>query len=156
MRALLIASATALLCSNAMAYGEAGRWSSGYAQGTTEYTAVVDEQNQLYIACDDIHKVSMIVTINGKEYLPETKRYNPDDPNAFAVVVDGERFDTPYLTESDAGESSFHDMWDKLRDAKTISIVTADAQQIALPIKDVASVLPATKSPEFGCLAWDE
>ena len=37
-----------LLCNNALAYGEAGRWSSGWGQGTSEYTAVVNEQNNLY------------------------------------------------------------------------------------------------------------
>lgn len=150
MKTLFIISTVAMLCSNtAMAYGEAGRWSSGWGQGTSEYTAVVNEQNNLYIACNDTRKVAMTATVKGKVY-------GSDANQAFAIIINGERFDTPYETESEAGESSFHYMWDKLRDAKTITIETADAQQLVLPTQDVASALPATKTTEFDCLAWDE
>lgn len=131
----------------AMAYGEAGRWSKGWGQGTTEYAAVVDEQNQLYIACNDMRKVSMTATVNGKQYGSYTKQ-------GFTIVIDGQHFDEPYETESQVGESNFFYLWDKLRSAKTIAISTADGQQLALPTQDATSVLPATQSADFGCLAW--
>ena len=133
----------------AMAYGEAGRWSKGWGQGTTEYVAVVDEQNQLYIACNDMRKVSMTATVNGKKYGSYAKQ-------GFAIVIDDQRFDEPYETESQVGESNFFYLWDKLRSAKTIAIETADAQQLALPTQDATSVLPATQSADFGCLAWNK
>lgn len=147
---LMLASTTVL------AMGEPGRWTQGWGQGVTEYMATVDEQNALYIGCGDAKKVFMMVTIQGKEYVPEQHIHDPDDKNAFALIVDGQRFDTPYLTESNAGEQSFYYMWDKLRSAKSIAVETADKQQLTLPTQDVASILPATKAAEFGCLMWDE
>lgn len=145
-----------LISTTALAVGEPGRWSTGWGQGTTEYMATVDKQNSLYIGCNDTEKVFMMVTIKGNEYVPEQHIYNPDDKNAFAIIIDGERFDTPYLTESNAGEQSFYYMWDKLRGAKNIVVETADKQQLTLPTQDVASILPATKATAFGCLMWDE
>ncbi|BCO14997.1 hypothetical protein RIMD111065_33530 [Aeromonas hydrophila] len=44
MNKLIITSTALMLCGNAFAYGEAGRWSSGWGQGTSEYTAVVNQQ----------------------------------------------------------------------------------------------------------------
>ncbi|MGY6036530.1 hypothetical protein [Aeromonas sp. AE23HZ002T15] len=138
-----------LSAGNAMAYGEAGRWSTGWGQGTTEYAAVVDENNQLYIACNDLRKVRMSATVNGKQY-------GGVDQPGFAIVIDGQRFDEPYDTESRVGESNFFFLWDKMRSAKTMVVETADGQQLALPTKDAASVLPATQSADFGCLTWDK
>ncbi|WP_412705567.1 hypothetical protein Aerorivi_04060 [Aeromonas rivipollensis] len=115
-----------LLCNNALAYGEAGRWSSGWGQGTSEYTAVVNQQNNLYIACNDTRKVSMTATVQGKEYGSYAGQ-------AFSIIVDGSQYDAPYETESRVGENNFFDMWGKLRQAKSISIVTADGKKLALP-----------------------
>lgn len=47
-------------------------------------------------------------------------------------------------------------MWGKLRKAKSIRILTADGKQLALPTQEVAAVLPATNTPEFDCLMWDQ
>ncbi|HDT6079954.1 TPA: hypothetical protein QHC28_004670 [Aeromonas veronii bv. veronii] len=150
MKTLFIISAVTILCSNnALAYGEAGRWSGGWGQGTSEYTAVVNEQNTLYIACSDTSKVRMTATVQGKEY-------GSYKSQAFALIVDGSQYNEPYETDSRVGENNFFDMWGKLRKAKSISIVTADGKQLALPTKDVASVLPATGTPEFGCQMWDQ
>ncbi|MGU5760653.1 hypothetical protein [Aeromonas hydrophila] len=145
-----------LTSTTVLALGEPGRWTQGWGQGVTEYMATVDEQNALYIGCGDAKKVFMMVTIQGKEYVPEQHIYDPNDKNAFALIVDGQRFDTPYLTESRVGEQNFYNMWDKLRSAKSIAVETADKQQLTLPTQDVASILPATKAAEFGCLMWDE
>lgn len=141
--------AVLLPAGSAMAYGEAGRWSSGWGQGTTEYAAVVDEHNQLYIACNDLRKVRMTATVNGTQY-------GGTDQPGFAIVIDGQRFDEPYDTESQVGESNFFLLWDKLRSAKAVGVVTADGQQLALPTQDAASVLPATQSADFECLTWDK
>ena len=149
MNKSMIATLLALLSTQAWAYGEAGQWSSGWGQGTTEYTAVVDEQNNLYIACNDTKKVSMTATVNGKEYGSYSDK-------AFNIDVDGSHYDTPYETESRVGENNFFDMWGKLRKAKSIRILTADGKLLALPTQEVASVLPATNTPEFDCLMWDQ
>lgn len=110
---------------------------------------MVDEQNNLYIACNDTKKVSMTATVNGKEY-----GYYSD--KAFNIDVDGSHYDTPYETESRVGENNFFDMWDKMRKAKTITITTADGQKLSLPVKGAATVLPATRSKDFDCVMWNE
>lgn len=68
MKWLIVLPGLLISSSVAFAYGEAGRWSSGWGQGTSEYTAVVNAQNNLYIACNDTRKVSMTATVQGKEY----------------------------------------------------------------------------------------
>ena len=149
MNKSMIATLLALLSTQAWAYGEAGQWSSGWGQGTTEYTAVVDEKNSLYIACNDTAKVSMTATVNGKEYGSYSDK-------SFNIDVDGSHYDTPYETESRVGENNFFDMWDKMRQAKTITITTADGQKLSLPVKGAATILPATRSKGFNCVMWNE
>lgn len=149
MKTPLLAVILALLSTQALAYGEPGQWSSGWSQGTTEYTAVVDEQNNLYIACNDTKKVSMTAMVNGKEYGSYSDK-------AFNIDVDGSHYDTPYETESRVGENNFFDMWDKMRQAKAITITTADGQKLSLPVKGAATILPATRSKDFNCVMWNE
>ena len=149
MKWLIVLPGLLISSSVAFAYGEAGRWSSGWGQGTSEYKAVVNEQNNLYIACNDTRKVSMTATVQGKEYGSYAGQ-------AFSIVVDGSQYDAPYETESRVGENNFFDMWGKLRKAKSITILTADGKQLALPTQEVASVLPAPNTPEFDCLMWDQ
>ncbi|MFQ2274750.1 hypothetical protein [Aeromonas hydrophila] len=137
-----------LLTVPAFAFGEQGRWSTGWAQGTTEYMAVVDKHNSLYIACSDTQSVTMTATVQGKEY-------GAYAPQGFAMMVDGSQYDTPYETTSRVGENNFIDMWEKLRNAKSISIVTADGKSLALPTNEAANVLPGTQTPDFSCLSSD-
>ncbi|MFU1707925.1 hypothetical protein ACM3OE_17895, partial [Aeromonas hydrophila] len=47
------------------------------------------------------------------------------------------------------------DMWEKLRNAKSISIVTADGKSLALPTREAANALPSTQTPDFSCLSSD-
>ena len=148
MKASLLLPIVALLSNNALAYGEAGQWSSGWGQGTTEYTAVVDAHNSLYIACSDIAKVSMTATVKGQEYGSYAAK-------GFSLIVNGSEYSAPYETSSRVGENNFYDMWAKLRKAKSITIVTADGQKLALPVKGVSVTLPATNTSAFSCLMWD-
>lgn len=148
MQKVFIAGILTLLSTHVLAYGEAGQWSSGWGQGTTEYTAVIDANNNLYIACNDSQKVTMTVTYKGKAY-------GSDSQQPFSIEVDGTHYDTPYETESRVGENNFHDMWDKMRKAKSI-VVLVDGKKMKLPTKEAATILPATNSKEFGCKMWDE
>jgi hypothetical protein len=148
MKTIMLISSL-LLSTYAQAYGEAGRWSKGWAQGTSEYAAVVDDNNQLYIACSDMKPVSMTATVAGQEY-------GSSSGKSFAILVDGSRFDAPYDTDSRVGENNFFEMWDKLRQAKSVTLETPDGKQLALPTTDASSVLPASKSQQFGCLMGTE
>ncbi|MGL5467977.1 MAG: hypothetical protein ACRDCT_07275, partial [Shewanella sp.] len=72
---------------SAMAFGESGRWSQGWGQGQTEYTAVVDEQNSLYISCSEDTKVFMMATVDGVEY-----GESAGAKEGFTLIVSGDYF----------------------------------------------------------------
>ncbi len=141
MRLLYIATGL-LLSSTAL---QAGQWTTGWGQGTSEYIAEVDAKNGLNIACNDINPVRMMATVNGKEYGSFASQ-------SFDLVVDGVRYTTPYDTGSRLGANSFVPMWDHLRRAKTITLETQDGQTLALPTTGATSALPASNSREFGCV----
>ncbi|WP_316672910.1 hypothetical protein [uncultured Tolumonas sp.] len=142
---LLVATLGLFTCLQVFAFDEAGRWSSGWGQGTSEYETKVSEQNKLYIACSDSKKVSMIATVNGKEYGSYSNI-------AFSLIVDGTQYDEPYNTESRVGGNNFYDMWEKLRKAHQIELLTSDGQKLTLPTQDAEKVLPSTNSKDFACL----
>ena len=98
MKTIILISSL-LLSTYAHAYGEAGRWSSGWGQGTSEYTAAVDENNSLYIACNDIKAVSMTAKVAGKEF-------GSNGAQSFDLIVDGARYTTPYETSSRVGANT--------------------------------------------------
>lgn len=152
MKQLCMWIAVMLISSNAMAFGEAGRWSKGWGQGATEYTAVVDENNSLYISCNGFKKVFMMATVDGVEYGESS-----GSKGAFALNVDGDSFNAPYETDSRAGSDAFYIMWFKLRAADSIFLRTADGKVLSLPLKDADKVLPNTDTPEFNdCLMADK
>lgn len=138
------ALAVLLMPTTAQAFGEVGRWSSGWGQGTTEYTVVDAKRNALYIACSDSAPVTMTLTFAGKEYGSYAKQ-------GFDLIIDGSAISTPYETSSRVGSNNFRYTWDALRKAKTLEAKTADGRLVALPLVGAAKTLPATKSRDFPC-----
>ena len=132
---------------SAMAFGEPGRWSEGWGQGQTEYTAVVDEQNSLYISCSEDTKVFMMATVDGVEY-----GESAGAKEGFTLIVSGDYFTTPYEVDSLDKARDFYFMWNRLRDASTIIVKTPDDRRLILPTQDADMVLPNADSPEFTCL----
>ncbi|WP_429013874.1 hypothetical protein [Aeromonas hydrophila] len=132
---------------SAMAFGEPGRWSEGWGQGQTEYTAVVDEQNSLYINCSEDTKVFMMATVDGVEY-----GESAGAKGGFTLMVSGNDFFRPYDISTQSLASDFYFMWNRLRDADTIIIKTEDGKRLILPTQDADKVLPKADSPEFTCL----
>lgn len=129
----------------AYAFGEVGQWSTGYAQGVTEYTAVVSNKTNLYIACDEYEKpVSMTLTVDGKDYGSGANK-------GFDFIIDGKEIQTPYETASRVGANNFIYAWDAIRKAKTLQAKTADGKLVDLPLKGAAKVLPKTTAKAFSC-----
>lgn len=123
----------------------AGEWSTGWGQGTSEYIAEVDAKNGLNIACNDVEPVKMMATVNGKQYGSYASE-------SFDLIIDGFRYSTPYETGSRLGANNFSSMWNELRQAKTITLVTEDGQTLSLPTTGAADALPATNSREYDCI----
>lgn len=142
--AVLIATLQlAYLPLSAHAFGEPGRWSSGWGQGTSEYTVVDAQQNSLYIACGD-SPVTMTLTLGKKEYGSYSKK-------GFDLIIDGRAFSTPYDTSYHAGADNFRYLWDLMRKAKTLQAKTEDGKTVKLPLAEVANALPSAKSKNFPC-----
>lgn len=125
-------------------YGEAGQWSSGWGQGTSEYTTVDTSGHSLYIACNPDQPVSMTLTVKGQDY-------GSYSDNGFDLLIDGNEVQTPYETESRVGANNFIFAWDALRKAKKLQARTSDGQIVNLPVKGAAKALPASGSKGFDC-----
>lgn len=136
MKKFILAIPFFAVSTSAMAYGEIGQWSSGFGQGTMEYTAVASKGNLLYVACSDTEPVRMTLTVNGAEYGSFSKK-------GFDLVINGKVIQTPYATNSRVGENNFTYVWGALRKAKTIQARTTDGKVLTLPIKGAANALPA-------------
>lgn len=130
--------------SQAMAFGEAGRWSSGWGQGVSEYTVVANQQTSLYIACSPDNPPSMTLTVAGVQYGTHTNK-------PFNLIIDGKEIDVPYDTRSEVGSANFNYAWNAIRKAKTLKAKISSGKVISLPVKDAAKALPSSKSKEFDC-----
>lgn len=104
MKKIYLASAIALsafvLHTSAFAFGEKGTWSSGWGQGVSEYTAVNQAGDEIYIACSNMQPVSINLTVNGKSY-------GSGDDGGFDLILDGKTVQKPYETASRVGSNSF-------------------------------------------------
>ncbi len=137
-----------LLSSQAMAFGEVGRWVRGWGQGTTEYLMLDAKHNELYIACNETDSPMVMLTVSGKQYGAP-----PAQP--FALIVDGQVFDDVASTNSRAGINNFTYAWDKIRKAKSLQAKTADGKLITFPLRAAAAkALPASRSKEYPCTGF--
>ena len=93
MKTIILISSL-LLSTYAHAYGEAGRWSSGWGQGTSEYKAVVDENNSIYISSKQEQFGSDVA--GGKA--PRTAIGLTKDNHILLVVVDGRQSHSAGMT----------------------------------------------------------
>ncbi|WP_370560690.1 hypothetical protein [Edwardsiella tarda] len=144
MNKLLISSVTALLCSNALAYGEAGQWSSRKTQNGMEYAAVIDEQNKLIISCDNNGKdIAMYATIKGVQV--GTGVYD----KTFDIQTSKSNYFTPYVINGDSSVLKFYYLWDEI---KTEHSITLQPYGLELPTANASQVLPDIGSSEFICL----
>lgn len=132
------------ISSAAWAYGEVGRWSSGWGQGVSEYVVVDARHNQLYIACGD-DPATMVLTVNGHDY-------GYGAAQGFALLIDGREVGQPYETESRVGSDNFRFAWDGIRKARKLAARLPSGQLLPLPLKDAAKTLPARQSNAYPCV----
>lgn len=135
-----------VLASPVWAFGEVGRWSSGWGQGTAEYVVVDARQNQLYIACNDTGPATMALTVGGRNYTREQ--------GDFVLFIDGKG---PYYASdagSRAGGDNFRVAWDALRTGRSVQARTGDGKVVTFPLTGAAKVLPARTSKLFQCVTW--
>jgi hypothetical protein len=144
MKQIVTGSLGVLLVLNAWAFGEVGRWSSGWGQGVSEYKAAVSNNTALSIACSEDSPVQMTLTVQGKDY-------GSGRPKGFDLIIDGTEIMTPYDTGSRVGANNFLFAWEGMRKAKRLVARTADGKSVELPVKGVAQALPKSGGKGFPC-----
>ncbi|WP_146142897.1 hypothetical protein [Halomonas sp. ND22Bw] len=142
----LVFSSAALLSTSVLAFGERGQWSSGWGQGTSEYMAVNQYGDELYIACNPYEPVSMTLTVGDRTY--GGGRYADGD---FSLIIDGTEVQTPYDTVSRVGANNFFYAWENLRSATSIVALTSDGVHVELPSKGSFDALPEAFTEGYPC-----
>ena len=129
------------------AFGNHDAWTSGFAQGTAEYTILGRGQSQLYLACDSSgsQPATIIFTdVRGHQV-------SMDSGQTLTMKIDnGEEAD---ISESDshAGEDNLMWTWNRLRTGKRVLVSGSGAKPAVFTLKGAAGVIPAFG--DNGCVA---
>ncbi|MDR6995186.1 hypothetical protein J2Y65_001861 [Aeromonas salmonicida] len=135
----LIALLVALATSGVGA--EENGWSNSWGPGTqANYTVNLAGTTLLTIICRDDAPLTMLATVNGRDYGSESKRQ-------FALLVDGQRYDAPYR------QGDFPTFWKALRSATSVALLLPSNHPIDLPTSYLAEVLPPIGTPDNTCIA---
>ncbi|MDK2580499.1 hypothetical protein [Citrobacter portucalensis] len=139
---------TLALCFSAqvLAFGNHKTWTSGFAQGTAEYTILGKGQSQLYLACDSSGSQTATIIFtdaNGHQV-------SMDSGQTLTLKIDDEEAN---LSESasHAGESNLMWAWNKLRTGKRVVVSGSDAKPAVFTLNGAAGVIPPFG--DNGCVA---
>lgn len=123
-------------------------WMSTFAQGTYEYSAGDANGNQLTIACIDNDNLSAIATIAGQDYS------SLNHESQFNVVLDGQLYTAAFATPSRGDGDAADIFWQKLKTAKSITVVYDD-KKAEIPTKGISETLPPLNAANSPCqLTW--
>lgn len=130
-----------VLSAQAIASGNHDAWTSGYAQGTAEYTILGKGQSQLYLACESSgsQAATIIFTdVNGHQV-------SMDGSQELTMKIDNEEEVSISESESHVGSDNVMWAWNKLRSGKRVIVSGTGAKPATFTLKGAATVLP-----EFG------
>ncbi|WP_149330267.1 hypothetical protein [Citrobacter braakii] len=144
-----IVSLALALCfsGQALAFGNHDTWTSGFAQGTAEYTILGKGQSQLYLACDSSgsQPATIIFTdVRGHQV-------SMDSGQTLTMKIDNGEEANLSESASHAGESNLMWAWNKLRTGKRVVVSGSGAKPAVFTLKGAAGVIPAFG--DNGCVA---
>lgn len=144
-----IVSLTLALCfsGQALAFGSHDAWTSGFAQGTAEYTILGKGQSQLYLACDSSGSQAATVIFTDVR----GHQVSMDSGQTLTMKIDnGEEAD---ISESDShvGEDNLMWAWNQLRTGKRVVVSGSGAKPAVFTLNGAAAVIPAFG--DNGCVA---
>lgn len=131
----------------ALAFGNTDAWTSGYAQGTAEYTILSRGQSQLYLACDSSgsQAATVIFTdMNGHQV-------SMDSGQSLTMRIDNAEAANISESESHVGQNNLMWAWNKLRTGKRVVVSGSGAKPGVFTLKGAAGVIPAFG--DNGCVA---
>lgn len=150
MKTTLIIStllASALMPSVSQAFGNRDTWTSGYAQGTAEYTILGKGQSQLYLACDSSGSQAATIIFtdaNGHQV-------SMDSGQTLTMKIDNEEEANISESDSHVGEDNLTWAWNKLRTGKRVVVSGSGVKPAVFTLNGAAGVIPAFG--DNGCVA---
>ncbi|KAF6706015.1 hypothetical protein G9387_06505 [Enterobacter hormaechei] len=150
MKTTLIISAllaSALMPSVSQAFGSHDTWTSGFAQGTAEYTILGKGQSQLYLACDSSGSQAATIIFtdtNGHQV-------SMDSGQTLTMKIDNEEEANISESDSHVGENNLMWAWNKLRTGKRVVVSGSGVKPTVFTLKGAAGVIPAFG--DNGCVA---
>lgn len=140
---------TLALCfsDQALAFGSHETWTSGFAQGTAEYTILGKGQSQLYLACDSSGSQAATIIFtdaNGHQV-------SMDSGQTLTMNIDNEEEANISESDSHVGEDNLMWAWNKLRTGKRVIVSGTGAKPTVFTLKGAAGVIPAFG--DNGCVA---
>ncbi|KZQ00386.1 hypothetical protein A3N42_19350 [Klebsiella aerogenes] len=140
---------TLALCfsGQALAFGNHNTWTSGFAQGTAEYTILGKGQSQLYLACDSSGSQAATIIFtdaNGHQV-------SMDSNQTLTMKIDNEEEVNISESDSHVGEDNLMWAWNKLRTGKRVIVSGSGVKAAVFTLKGAAGVIPAFG--DNGCVA---
>ncbi|HBV4450683.1 TPA: hypothetical protein MDY78_005196 [Klebsiella pneumoniae] len=131
----------------ALAFGNHDTWTSGFAQGTAEYTILGKGQSQLYLACDSSGTQAATVIFTDAS----GHQVSMDSGQSLTIKIDsGEEADISE-SASHAGQSNLMWAWNKLRTGQRVVVSGQGARPAVFTLMGAAGVIPAFG--DNGCVA---
>ena len=132
---------TLALCfsDQALAFGSHDTWTSGFAQGTAEFTILGKGKSQLYLACDSSGSQAATIIFtdaNGHQV-------SMDSGQTLTMKIDNEEEANISESDSHVGEDNLMWAWNKLRTGKRVIVSGTGAKPTVFTLKGAAGVIPA-------------
>ncbi|MEG1347880.1 MAG: hypothetical protein RSD49_07480 [Hafnia sp.] len=140
-KSIVLLVLTLCFSAQALAFGNHDAWTSGYAQGTAEYTILGKGQSQLYLACESTGSQAATIIFtdaNGHQV-------SMDGSQELTMKIDNEEEVSISESESHVGSDNVMWAWNKLRSGKRVIVSGTGAKPATFTLKGAATVLP-----EFG------
>ena len=138
---------SALTPAVSQAFGNHDAWTSGFAQGTAEYTILGKGQSQLYLACDSSgSQAATIIFTDVKGH-----QISMDSGQTLTMKIDNAEEADISESDSHVGENNLMWAWNKLRTGKRVLVSGSGVKPADFTLNGAAGVIPAFG--ENGCVA---
>jgi hypothetical protein len=112
-------------------------WQSGFGQGSVEYFVKNGLGNEIYIYCSDDKPAGVSATLLGKE--PD-----PSKGEKLIFIIDSIEYESEYKNDAcRVCAENFGFFWDKLRNAKSLSIKFSQSVKSEFSVNNLRELLPA-------------
>ena len=117
-------------------------WKSGFGQGTMEYFVENGSGNRIYIACPSSDPATVTATIMGRDA-------NTKKGESMVFIIDSVEYRNEYENQNcRVCAANFVHFWEKLRNAKTLSVKFSNSVASEFSVNKLKSTLPPFKNSQ--------